>query len=288
MTNNNSDTSSIDSNKVTPYQEETGHHHEPLAKKISHSLEHLRSRDSQDEKELERLVTNNQGVEKIISELHEGYGRLGPLEPELDVKRELTHPDPHSDFNENDPWKYPLDLDTGLRIVQWVDNDKQNPKTFGKGRKWMFTGLLGSICFVVALGSAIVTGDLTRPAEYFGVSEEVIILASVTMFVLGFGFGPLVFAPMSEEVGRKPIYAVTLFVALIFIVPCGAAKNIGTLIVCRLIDGIAFSAPMTLIGGSLADIWEGPERGVAMAIFSAAPFLGPVCGPIFGGLLADH
>lgn len=29
----------------------------------------------------------------------------------------------------------------------------------------------------------------------------------------------------------------------------GAAKNIGTMIICRLIDGIAFSAPMTLIGG---------------------------------------
>ena len=59
------------------------------------------------------------------------------------------------------------------------------------------------ICFVVALGSAIVTGDLERPAADFGVSEEVIILASVTMFVIGFGVGPLVFAPMSEEVGRN-------------------------------------------------------------------------------------
>ena len=123
------------------------------------------------------------------------------------------------------------------------------------------------ICFVVALGSAIVTGDLERPAADFGVSEEVIILASVTMFVIGFGVGPLVFAPMSEEVGRKPIYVVTLFVAVVFIVPCGAAQNIATLLICRLIDGTAFSAPMTLIGGSLADIWEGPERGTAMAIF---------------------
>ncbi|KAI5949005.1 NAG4, partial [Candida theae] len=159
-----SDTASIDSHKITPYEQTTGHHNEPLAKKISHSLEQFRSRDSEDEKELARLVTNNQGVEKIKSELHEGAGRLGPLEPELDIKRELTHADPNSDFNENDPWKYPLDLDTGLRIVQWVENDKQNPKTFGKGRKWLFTGLLGSICFVVALGSAIVTGDLGRPA----------------------------------------------------------------------------------------------------------------------------
>lgn len=53
------------------------------------------------------------------------------------------------------------------------------------------------------------------------------------------------------------------------------AKNIGTLLVCRAIDGIAFSAPMTLVGGTLADLWRNEERGVPMAAFSAAPFLGP-------------
>ncbi|KHC30924.1 multidrug resistance protein [Candida albicans P76055] len=241
-----------------------------------------------DRKELERLVSHNKGVEKIVSELAEGAGQLGPLEQPYDIHKVETHPDPHTDYNDADPWKYPIDKETKLRLVDWTEGDKHNPKNFGKGFKWLCTVLLGMICFVVALGSAIVTGDLERPAADFGVSEEVIILASVTMFVIGFGVGPLVFAPMSEEVGRKPIYVVTLFVAVVFIVPCGAAQNIATLLICRLIDGTAFSAPMTLIGGSLADIWEGPERGTAMAVFSAAPFLGPVCGPIFGGLLCDY
>ena len=227
-------------------------------------------------------------MEKIVSELAEGAGQLGPLEQPYDIHKVETHPDPHTDYNDADPWKYPIDKETKLRLVDWTEGDKHNPKNFGKGFKWLCTVLLGMICFVVALGSAIVTGDLERPAADFGVSEEVIILASVTMFVIGFGVGPLVFAPMSEEVGRKPIYVVTLFVAVVFIVPCGAAQNIATLLICRLIDGTAFSAPMTLIGGSLADIWEGPERGTAMAVFSAAPFLGPVCGPIFGGLLCDY
>ncbi|KAI5954262.1 NAG4 [Candida jiufengensis] len=287
-----SDKVSIESNKITPYGE-SNITNQPQSEHNSHhnhrknSLERKRTNNTEDEQELTRLVTNNQGLERIKTELREGAGALGPLEEPYDFKRQLTHPDPNSDFNENDPWKYPLDQDSGLRIVEFVDHDKGNPKSLSFGIKWLYTGLLGAICFVVALGSAIVTGDLEHPAKYFGVSEEVIILASVTMFVLGFGFGPLVFAPMSEEVGRKPIYVVTLGIAVVFIVPCGAAKNIGTLIVCRLIDGIAFSAPMTLIGGSLADIWDGPERGVAMAIFSAAPFLGPVCGPIFGGLLGD-
>ena len=97
----------------------------------------------------------------------------------------------------------------------------------------------------------------------------------------------MAFAPLSEIVGRRIIYVSTLAVAVIFLIPCAVAKNIGTLIVCRLIDGIAFSAPMTLVGGTLADMWKNEERGVPMAAFSAAPFLGPAIGPLVGGFLAD-
>jgi multidrug resistance protein len=99
--------------------------------------------------------------------------------------------------------------------------------------------------------------------------------------------GPMVFAPLSEVVGRRVVYATTLLLALIFIIPCAVAPNIGTLIVCRAIDGIAFSAPMTLVGGTLADLWKTEERGVPMAAFSAAPFIGPAIGPLVGGYLSD-
>lgn len=66
------------------------------------------------------------------------------------------------------------------------------------------------------------------------------------------------------------------------------AKNISTLLVCRAIDGIAFSAPMTLVGGTLADLWRNEERGVPMAFFSAAPFIGPAIGPLVGGFTFDN
>lgn len=97
----------------------------------------------------------------------------------------------------------------------------------------------------------------------------------------------MAFAPASEMFGRRPVYALTLLLAVIFIIPCAVAKNIGTLIVCRAIDGIAFSAPMTLVGGTLADLWKNEERGVPMAAFSASPFIGPAIGPLAGGYLAD-
>jgi multidrug resistance protein len=100
--------------------------------------------------------------------------------------------------------------------------------------------------------------------------------------------GPMAFAPLSEILGRRIIYGTTLLVATIFVIPCAVSKNIATLLVCRAIDGIAFSAPMTLVGGTLADLWKNEERGVPMAAFSAAPFLGPAIGPLVGGFLSDN
>ncbi|KKY23690.1 putative mfs multidrug transporter [Phaeomoniella chlamydospora] len=171
-------------------------------------------------------------------------------------------------------------------LVTFFPNDPENPKNWPKGRKWYCTMVVAFTCFVVAFNSAVITADLGGVSEDFNVSGEVALL-TITMFVIGFGVGPMAFAPMSEMLGRKIVYLSTLAVAVVFIIPCAVSKNIGTLLVCRLIDGIAFSAPMTLVGGTLADLWKNEERGVPMAAFSAAPFIGPAIGPLVGGYLSD-
>ncbi|ODV66687.1 MFS general substrate transporter [Hyphopichia burtonii NRRL Y-1933] len=236
----------------------------------------------------EGTQAHEEGIHKVVSKLEEGAGSLGPLEQPYDLVKVETHPDPNTTYNPEDPWNYPIDKETGLRIVEFVQDDKKNPKNMSTAHKWLITCILGLICFIVALGSAIVTGDIAGPAEYFEVSEEVIILSEVTVFVIGFGVGPLFVAGLSEELGRNAVYFPTLVLAVIFVIPCALAKNIATMLICRLLDGIFFSAPMTLIGGSLADIWDAKDRGKAMSVFSAAPFIGPVMGPIFGGLLGDY
>ncbi|KAI0415010.1 major facilitator superfamily domain-containing protein [Xylaria grammica] len=173
------------------------------------------------------------------------------------------------------------------RLVTFQPNDPENPKNWSKGFKWYITMVVAITCFVVAFASSIVTPDIDGVAEEFDVSNEVALL-SITLFVVGFGVGPLAFAPLSEVYGRQVIYVSTLFVAVVFIIPCALAKNIATLLVGRAIDGIAFSAPITIIGGTLADLWRAEERGIPMAAFSAAPFVGPAVGPLVGGFLSDH
>ncbi|KAJ5165259.1 Major facilitator superfamily domain general substrate transporter [Penicillium coprophilum] len=173
------------------------------------------------------------------------------------------------------------------KMVTFTIDDPENPKNWSKAYKWYCTMVVAFTCFVVAFCSSVITADIEGPMEDFHVGREVSLLV-VTVFVIGFGVGPMVFAPMSEIFGRRPVYALTLAIAVVFVIPCAVSKNIGTLIVCRLIDGIAFSAPMTLVGGTLADLWKSEERGVPMAAFSAAPFIGPAIGPLAGGFLADN
>ncbi|KAI5307373.1 hypothetical protein KEM56_005226 [Ascosphaera pollenicola] len=178
-------------------------------------------------------------------------------------------------------------VEEDYELVTWKEGDPENPKNWPKWKKWYITMTVAWTCFVVAFCSGIVTADFEDVEAEFNVSAEVALL-TITVFVVGFGVGPMVFAPMSEMFGRYPVYTITLFLAFIFEIPCAEAKNIGTLIVCRAIDGIAFSAPMTLVGGTLSDLWTNEERGVPMAAFSAAPFLGPAIGPLVGGFVGDN
>jgi len=173
-----------------------------------------------------------------------------------------------------------------FELVTWKIDDPESPKNWSKKFKWWCTMMVAFTCFVVAMNSAVITADIEGIVETFHVSEEVALL-SITLFVVGFGIGPMAFAPLSEICGRRPIYASTLLAAVLLTIPGCVAKDIETLLVTRALAGIAFSAPMTLVGGTLADLWRPEERGVPMAAFSAAPFIGPAVGPLVGGFLSD-
>lgn len=71
-------------------------------------------------------------------------------------------------------------------------------------------------------------------------------------------------------------------------IPCALAPNIGCLLASRFLCGFFGSAPLTLAGGTIADIWGPSERGFAIALFAAAPYGGPVIGPLIGGFIGKY
>lgn len=90
------------------------------------------------------------------------------------------------------------------KLVTFEPHDKDNPKNWSKAYKWYCTMVVAGTCFVVAFASSVITADIAGVVEEFGVSEE-LALVSISIFVVGFGVGPMIFAPLSEVYGRRVI-----------------------------------------------------------------------------------
>jgi MFS family permease len=116
--------------------------------------------------------------------------------------------------------------------------------------------------------------------EMFHSTSETLAAFVTSVYLLGYAFGPLVIAPLSELYGRVILYNACNFIFLIFSIACAVASNLGSLIVFRLFAGIAASCPMTLGAGSMADMVPQEKRGLAMAAWVAGPIVGPTFGPL--------
>lgn len=108
----------------------------------------------------------------------------------------------------------------------------------------------------------------------------------VSIWELGEGFGPILIAPLSELVGRAPIYNGANILFCIMSLVSGFSSNMSMLIAFRFLNGIAV-ASVVLNPSIVGDMFITEERGSAMSILSLAPLLGPVLGPIAGGYLSE-
>ncbi|CAG8283390.1 unnamed protein product [Penicillium salamii] len=168
--------------------------------------------------------------------------------------------------------------------VNWLPNDFRNPLQLKTSLKWFITVIAALETLVVALVSSAYTGGILQIEEQFGATTEIATLG-VSLYVLGFALGPLIWAPMSELFGRQSVFIGTYCGLTIFCAACIGAKNIETLLVFRFLSGAFGSSPFTNSGGVIADMFMARERGLALSAFALAPFLGPVIGPIAGGFL---
>ncbi|KUL81614.1 hypothetical protein ZTR_11405 [Talaromyces verruculosus] len=172
-------------------------------------------------------------------------------------------------------------------LISWISNDPRNPMLFSVFAKWFITIVMAVCTLAVALGSSAYSGGIVQIVIAFGISEEIAILG-ISLFVLGFAIGPLIWAPMSEMFGRQMTFILTYAMLTAFNAACTGAQNSYALIILRFFAGAFGSSPLTNAGGVIADMFPAADRGLAMSFFAVAPFLGPILGPIIGGFLGEH
>jgi len=105
-------------------------------------------------------------------------------------------------------------------------------------------------------------------AEYFHVKSQEQLVLPISIFLVGYVVGLLVFGPLLEIYGRKIIIIATFLVFMAFTLGCALAPNWPILLFFRFICGVSASSPISIVGGIYADIYSDPvSRGRAMAIF---------------------
>ncbi|PWN49818.1 MFS general substrate transporter, partial [Violaceomyces palustris] len=169
-------------------------------------------------------------------------------------------------------------------LVEWLDRDPEDPQLDGGLYKWLITAQVSISTLSVSLASSAYSGAIESIAIRFPASQTVLTLG-ISLFLVGFTFGPLFWAPFSEVIGRRNLFIFTYFFFTIWNAVAIASPNLASLLVFRFLAGLFGSSPLVNSGGTIADMFNANERGLAMAVFASAPFLGPAIGPIIGGFI---
>ncbi|KAI1446987.1 MFS general substrate transporter [Annulohypoxylon stygium] len=175
------------------------------------------------------------------------------------------------------------------KIVDWDGpDDPENPMNWSGFRKGLHIAYVSLFVLYANLAATMFAPGAAALAAEFHVTSSTVATFTVSIYVLGFMVGPLFLAPFSELYGRLPIYYVCNFVYICFTLGCALSTNVGMFLAFRFLAGCASAGPLTIGGGTIADVTPQDKRGTAMASFLLGPLLGPTIGPIIGGFVSEY
>lgn len=105
------------------------------------------------------------------------------------------------------------------------------------------------LTFSVYIGSAIYSPGVIDVTQKFHISPIAARLG-MSLYVAGYGLGPMLWSPLSEtpQIGRSPVYLVTLVVFIALQVPTALSSNLGMLLAFRFLTGFFGSPALALVG----------------------------------------
>jgi multidrug resistance protein len=175
----------------------------------------------------------------------------------------------------------------GQYEVRLESNNPDNPRHWPLWYKSLTIVTISLGATVVSLFSTVYTSGIPGLEDEFGISK-IAALLGVSTYLLGMAIGTIVSAPLSEVVGRRPVYLVSMALFLVLILPSALAQNIEAILIGRFFGGLFGSAIMGNSPASVNDVVTDEHRAMALGIWSIGPTNGPVYGPIIGGFVFEY
>ncbi|KAF7187171.1 Ascochitine biosynthesis cluster MFS transporter [Pseudocercospora fuligena] len=172
--------------------------------------------------------------------------------------------------------------DGSLTDEQWSTHTA-NPHNWSPARKWF---QMFAICYINMwmnmTGSSYIAGR-----QYVARSLNVGITLSILptpMNTLGLAIGPIIAAPMSESIGRLPVYRFSIPISMLFLLGSGLANHIYGVAICRFFTGLSGGTVSSVgPGGTATDMFKPYERALPLGLFNFLGFAGPALGFLVSG-----
>ncbi|KUJ08119.1 major facilitator superfamily transporter [Mollisia scopiformis] len=173
----------------------------------------------------------------------------------------------------------------GTILVDWyTTDDPANPQNWAASKKGLVLLQLCAYSLSVYGASSMYVPGEQGVMEKFHVGATPAALG-LAIYVVGYGVGPLIWAPLSEiaSIGRNWVYIPTFFLFVILSIPTAVVDNYAGLLVLRFLTGF-FGSPCLANGGaSVGDMYSLLLLPVYLSAWTAACFWGPAIGPLIAG-----
>jgi DHA1 family bicyclomycin/chloramphenicol resistance-like MFS transporter len=156
--------------------------------------------------------------------------------------------------------------------------------------KQKYLGSHGLIFFIALLSAFVpLSTDLYLPAlpgmsDYFGMSPSKVNLTLTTFFIF-YALGTLVWGPLSDRYGRKPILIVGMGLYTIASALCAFMPSLDGLILCRIFQAIGGSTAGAVATAVVKDVYSGKKRESVLAIVQSMVLVSPAVAPVLGAFL---
>jgi len=162
--------------------------------------------------------------------------------------------------------------------------------TLSLARRQKYLGETGMIALITLLSAFVpLSTDLYLPALpgmalYFNAAPYLVNLTLILFFVF-FSVGTLLWGPLSDKYGRKPILLIGLSIYSAASIGCAFSCDINHLIAFRILQAIGGSAAFAVATAMVKDVYDSKRREPILAMVQSMVLISPAAAPVLGALL---
>ena len=108
---------------------------------------------------------------------------------------------------------------------------------------------------------------------------------TISLYLIGFAAGQIVYGPLADRFGRKPVMLAALVIFGVATVICIVAPTIELLIAARFVQAVGSCGCVVLARAIVRDLYEGPRAGRELSLMAMVMGLAPIVAPVIGSLL---